>query len=138
MLRGLLWRDAVWIGAICGIAFSVTLGVAFIVVFYVAKQTLFKGDGKAIFFGYVSLLAALLITLLAFAMLRFMNYEKKWERKLTAAAQKSAVRSPIATGVDALVPASVAGKNIESLCTSLRFCLLTFRTGARKHSGACM
>ena len=81
-----------WFGALSGIVVSILLGVVFIVIFYVAKQTLFQGAGKAIFFGYVSLLAALLITLLAFAMLRFMNYEKKWEKKLTAAAQKAAVR----------------------------------------------
>jgi len=90
--------SAVWIGALTGIVVSILLGIAFIVAFYAAKTTLFKGDGKAIFFGYVSLLAALLITLLAFAMLRFMNYEKKWERKLTAAAQKAAVRRPARAG----------------------------------------
>ncbi|KAK9831850.1 hypothetical protein WJX81_001676 [Elliptochloris bilobata] len=84
-------KRQVWYGALSGIVISVVLGVCFIIIFYVAKQTLFQGTGKAIFFGYVSLLAALLITLLAFAMLRFMNYEKKWERKLTAAAQKSAL-----------------------------------------------
>ena len=82
-----------WYGALSGIVISILLGIVFIVIFYVAKQTLFQGAGKAIFFGYVSLLAALLITLLAFAMLRFTNYEKKWERKLTAAAQKAAVRA---------------------------------------------
>lgn len=42
-------------------------------------------QGKAIFTGFVTLLASYLITLLAFAMLKFKNYEKKWEMKLAGA-----------------------------------------------------
>ena len=64
---------------------SIILGVIFIIVFYVTKNSVFSGAGKSIFKGYVNLLASFLIALLGFAMLRFMNYEKKWERKLRAA-----------------------------------------------------
>lgn len=64
---------------------SVIIGVIFIIVFYVTKNSVFSGKGKAIFKGYVNMLASFLIALLGFAMLRFMNYEKKWERKLKAA-----------------------------------------------------
>ena len=45
----------------------------------------FTLQGKAIFTGFVTLLASYLITLLAFAMLKFKNYEKKWEMKLAGA-----------------------------------------------------
>lgn len=61
---------------------AVLIGVIFIIVFYVTKNTVFSGAGKNIFKGYVNLLASFLIALLGFAMLRFMNYEKKWEVKL--------------------------------------------------------
>lgn len=65
------------------------LGVIFIIVFYVTKNSVFSGAGKSIFKGYVNLLASFLIALLGFAMLRFMNYEKKWARKLKAAHLRS-------------------------------------------------
>lgn len=76
---------AVWLGVIAGVVLSVIIGVIFIIVFYVTKNSVFSGKGKAIFKGYVNLLASFLIALLGFAMLRFMNYEKKWERKLKLA-----------------------------------------------------
>jgi high-affinity iron transporter len=65
------------------------IGVIFIIVFYVTKNSVFAGKGKSIFKGYVNLLASFLIALLGFAMLRFMNYEKKWERKLRRAHKES-------------------------------------------------
>lgn len=68
---------------------SVLVGVIFIIIFYVTKNSVFQGKGKAIFKGYVNLLASFLIALLGFAMLRFMNYEAKWERKLREAHQES-------------------------------------------------
>lgn len=80
---------AVWLGVIAGVLLSITLGVIFIIVFYVTKNSVFSGKGKAIFKGYVNMVASFLIAVLGFAMLRFMNYEKKWERKLRAAHQES-------------------------------------------------
>ena len=68
---------------------SVLIGVAFIIVFYVTKNSVFSGKGSAIFKGYVNLVASFLIAVLGFAMLRFMNYERKWERKLRAAHKES-------------------------------------------------
>lgn len=82
-------KRQVWFGVIAGISLSVLIGVIFIIVFYVTKNSVFAGKGKAIFKGYVNLLASFLIALLGFAMLRFMNYEKKWERKLKRAHRES-------------------------------------------------
>jgi high-affinity iron transporter len=79
----------VWLGVIAGISLSILIGVIFIIVFYVTKNSVFAGKGKSIFKGYVNLLASFLIALLGFAMLRFMNYEKKWERKLKRAHRES-------------------------------------------------
>lgn len=85
-------RRQVWFGVIGGVTLSVILGVIFIIVFYVTKNSVFSGAGKSIFKGYVNLLASFLIALLGFAMLRFMNYEKKWARKLKAAHLRSQQR----------------------------------------------
>jgi high-affinity iron transporter len=81
-------RKQVWLGAGSGILVSVGLGIAFAVAFYITKSKVMGGAAKAIFKGYINLVAALLITLLAFAMLRFMNYERKWAAKLEDAASK--------------------------------------------------
>lgn len=79
----------VWFGVALGVTLSVLLGVVFIIVFYVTKNSVFSGAGKSIFKGYVNLLASFLIALLGFAMLRFMNYEKKWELKLARMKEQS-------------------------------------------------
>jgi len=81
-------RKQVWLGAASGIVVSVALGIAFAVAFYITKSKVMSGPAKLIFKGYINLVAALLITLLAFAMLRFMNYERKWAAKLEDAAAK--------------------------------------------------
>jgi hypothetical protein len=72
----------VWIGALGGVALSVVLGVVFIVLFYVAGTEIFSGRGATIFKGTIMWLASLLITLVAFQMLKFYNLERKWKRKL--------------------------------------------------------
>ncbi len=95
LTQGYVGVGAVWWGALAGISVSLVLGIAFVIVFYVTRTRVFSGAGEAIFKGYINLIAAFLIALLAFAMLRFMNYEKKWERKLEAAASK--VRALIKT-----------------------------------------
>jgi high-affinity Fe2+/Pb2+ permease len=78
----------VWLGALSGVGVSVAFGIVFVIIFYVAKNQLFSGSGRFIFQGLLCYTAACLITVLAFAMLRFMNYEKKWERRLNEAAEK--------------------------------------------------
>ena len=78
-----------WWGVATGALISLAIGIAFIVAFYVAKNSLFSGKGQAIFKGYIDMVATYLISLLGFAMLRFMNYEKKWARKLKDAHEES-------------------------------------------------
>lgn len=74
----------------CGVALVV--GIIFIIIFYVAQNSVFSGNGKTIFEGLLMLVASYLITLLGFAMLKIRGYEAKWERKLQrqAAAQAAA------------------------------------------------
>jgi hypothetical protein len=42
---------AVWLGALAGIVISIILGVVFVVVFYVANNKIFSGNGELIFKG---------------------------------------------------------------------------------------
>ena len=79
---------AVWAGAIGGVLLAIVIGIIFIVLFYVAQQTVFKGDGKNIFTGVLMLIASFMITFLAFAMLKIKGYEEKWQAKLEGAASQ--------------------------------------------------
>lgn len=46
---------------------------------------IFTGNSQSIFKGVVSWIASLLITVVAFHMLKFYNVERKWRRKLEGA-----------------------------------------------------
>ena len=78
----------------CGLA--LIIGIVFIIVFYVAQNSVFSGNGETIFESALTLLASYLITLLGFAMLKIRGYEAKWESKLQrqAAAQAAAQTDP--------------------------------------------
>lgn len=78
-------KKHVWIGALGGVAISVVIGIVFIILFYVANSKIFSGHAQSIFKGVVSWVASLLITVVAFHMLKFYNVERKWRRKLEGA-----------------------------------------------------
>ncbi|EFN52192.1 hypothetical protein CHLNCDRAFT_139414 [Chlorella variabilis] len=78
-------KKHVWIGALLGVAISIVIGIIFIVLFYVAGEKIFTGNSQSIFKGVVSWIASLLITVVAFHMLKFYNVERKWRRKLEGA-----------------------------------------------------
>ncbi|KAL4423883.1 hypothetical protein ABPG75_001184 [Micractinium tetrahymenae] len=78
-------KKHVWIGALTGVAISVVIGIVFIILFYVANNKIFSGHAQSIFKGVVSWIASLLITVVAFHMLKFYNVERKWRRKLEGA-----------------------------------------------------
>ena len=81
-----------WIGAILGVLLSVVIGSVFIVLFYVANTAIFSGNAQLIFKGSIAWVAALLITIVAFHMLKFYNLERKWKRKLEIAVETREVR----------------------------------------------
>lgn len=83
-------KRQVWWGVFAGIGCSAIVGVVFIVIFYVLGNKVFSGNPEMIFKATILILASLLITALAFALLKFMNYEKKWERKLASATEQAA------------------------------------------------
>lgn len=72
----------VWFGALLGVGISVILGIIFVLVFYLANTKLFSDQASMIFKGCICWLAAILITVVSFAMLKFYNLERKWKRKL--------------------------------------------------------
>ena len=108
-------RKQVWWGAASGILVSVLLGIVFVTVFYLTKSKVMTGASKAIFKGYINLIAVLLITMLSFAMLRFMNYEKKWANKLEAAAAKIDVGRANQWSVFFLAFTAVFREGVESV-----------------------
>ena len=108
-------RKQVWWGAAAGILVSILLGVAFVAVFYLTKSKVMTGASKAIFKGYINQVAILLITMLSFAMLRFMNYEKKWADKLEAAAAKIDVGRANQWSVFFLAFTAVFREGVESV-----------------------
>lgn len=89
-------KKVVWIGALMGCGLALVIGIVFIIVFYVAQNSVFSGNGETIFESALTLLASYLITLLGFAMLKIRGYEAKWESKLQrqAAAQAAAQTDP--------------------------------------------
>ncbi|GLC38037.1 hypothetical protein PLESTB_000443600 [Pleodorina starrii] len=81
-------KKAVWWGVAGGVGVSIIFGVVFIAIFYTAKNSLFAGKNRDWFKGIISWIAGFLITILGFAMLRFLGWENKWKRKLAAAIAK--------------------------------------------------
>lgn len=76
---------AVWWAVAAGVGVSIIFGVIFISIYYTAQNNLFKGKNRDWFKGIISWIAAVLITILGFAMLRFLGWEEKWKRRLNAA-----------------------------------------------------
>lgn len=81
-------RKQVWWGVTFGILLSIVFGIVFSILFYVAKNNLFTGESKNIFKGSIAWFAGILITILAFAMLRYKGWEDKIKRKLEILAAK--------------------------------------------------
>lgn len=86
---------AVWAGALAGVGVAIVIGSVFIVLFFVAKRTIFEGAGQNIFYGFLMLLASFMLTFLAFAMLKVKGYEEKWRLKLEAATEVTSALHPI-------------------------------------------
>eukprot|EP00887_Chlorella_sp_A99_P003315 scaffold26.g3315.t1 len=86
----------VWIGALGGVGIALLLGVVFVVLFYILGNKVFSGSAELIFKGCVCWLATLLITMVAFHMLKFYNMERKWRRKLEAATATQVGAAPTA------------------------------------------
>lgn len=78
----------VWVGVIIGVALSLAAGAVFISVYYTVAKDAWDSS-EAIWEGTLSLIATILITIMAFAMIRVETWREKWEKKLTAATEAS-------------------------------------------------
>ena len=71
-------------GAGLGILLAVILGIIILVAYYQFQSAFFSGSHKAAFEGSVQLAACVMITPVAFAMLRMLAMYSKWEQRLQA------------------------------------------------------
>eukprot|EP00243_Klebsormidium_subtile_P005507 TRINITY_DN2217_c0_g2_i1.p1 TRINITY_DN2217_c0_g2~~TRINITY_DN2217_c0_g2_i1.p1 ORF type:complete len:361 (+),score=111.22 TRINITY_DN2217_c0_g2_i1:397-1479(+) len=79
-------KKQVWWGAGLGLLISIIFAVIFIVIYYTLDNKVFTGQGEQIFEGVVSVIASVMITILAFGMLKMMALQDKWNRKLKKSA----------------------------------------------------
>lgn len=82
-------KKQVWLGAGLGLLISILFAVAFIIVYYTLDKKVFTGQGEQIFEGVVSVIASVMITILAFGMLKMMALQDKWNRKLKKSAMEA-------------------------------------------------
>jgi high-affinity iron transporter len=85
----------VWFGAGLGLLISILFAVAFIIVYYTLDKKVFTGKGEQIFEGVVSVIASVMITILAFGMLKMMALQDKWNRKLKKSALEVRMQLPL-------------------------------------------
>ena len=75
-----------WLGAGLGLLISIVFAVIFIIIYYTLDSQVFTGKGEQIFEGIISVIASIMITILAFGMLKMMALQDKWNRKLKKSA----------------------------------------------------
>lgn len=75
-------KRQVWAGVVAGVATSMAAATVFLSLYYtVAKKA--WDNSEALWEGILGLIAVVLITLMAFSMIRVDTWRAKWERKLT-------------------------------------------------------
>ncbi|GAQ91202.1 similar to high-affinity iron permease [Klebsormidium nitens] len=79
-------KKQVWIGAGLGLLLSIIFAVIFIVIYYTLDKEVFTGKGEQIFSRIISVIASVMITILAFGMLKMFALQEKWNRKLKKSA----------------------------------------------------
>ncbi|KAG9285455.1 hypothetical protein G9A89_010930 [Geosiphon pyriformis] len=80
------FQRQIWAGLIAGLSVSLIIGAIFIAVFYTVARNLWE-DSEPIWEGIFSLIASIIITIMAFGMLRVKHWKLKWENKLRNATE---------------------------------------------------
>ncbi|CAG8614929.1 14123_t:CDS:2, partial [Funneliformis mosseae] len=75
------------IGTVAGLGVSIILGVVFIIVFYSIARNLWKDSGAA-WEGTFSLIATIVLTLVALSMVQVQQWRIKWEGRLKHATEQ--------------------------------------------------
>lgn len=78
-----------WFGVAFGVGISVAIAIVFVLLFHLANEKLFSGNTSLIVKGCIAWVASLMITYVAFHMLKFYNLERKWRHKLEAGLENS-------------------------------------------------
>ncbi|CAG8600225.1 2557_t:CDS:2 [Ambispora leptoticha] len=81
-------KRQIWAGTIAGLGLSLVLGGIFIGIFYAMSRTNLWEKSEPYWEGIFSLIASIVITLMAFSMLRVAHWKKKWEGKLREATEE--------------------------------------------------
>ncbi|KAK9865546.1 hypothetical protein WJX84_002270 [Apatococcus fuscideae] len=109
-------KKFVWAGALTGTGCAIIVGIVIIIVFYTASGSVFNGDGKIVFESFLFLIASYLLTVMAFAMFKFKDYEKKWEMKLAAGASHQEQKSKMGNaGIFLLAFSTTLREGIEAV-----------------------
>ncbi|TPX48373.1 hypothetical protein SeMB42_g03028 [Synchytrium endobioticum] len=106
----------VWAGVIVGGVISIFVGGGFAVAFWVLGKDVF-GNSKGVWEGSFMLLASILLTWLAFGMLKVSNLYAKWEAKIAEHAV-SALKKPDFFGFDEPTGKHAHHQNSDSCVTS--------------------
>jgi high-affinity iron transporter len=112
-------RKQVWYGSLAGIILSIIVGIALTVVFYVIGKDLF-GEAEPLYEGIMMSIAVLLLTWLAFRMLKINVLVAKWERKI----QKTTTEAEIAQ--------KLGNMNSLSLTNAYSLAILAFTVVVRE------
>eukprot|EP00898_Chlorokybus_atmophyticus_P005237 jgi/Chlat1/5714/Chrsp38S05550 len=80
-------KKHVWWGAGLGLAVAILFGIIFLIIYHTLDKQVFNGRGQQIFEGTICVIATVMITVLAFGMLKMMAIQAKYERKLAALAE---------------------------------------------------
>ncbi|CAG8810513.1 18816_t:CDS:2 [Gigaspora margarita] len=79
-------KKQLWIGSLCGFGVSLLIAAAFIAVFYTVAKNLWE-ENESAWEGAFSLIASVVITIMALTMIRVQHWKKKWENKLQNATE---------------------------------------------------
>lgn len=81
------FKRQILFGTLAGLGVSLILGAIFIVVFYVISKNLWE-ESEMLWEGIFALIACIVITIMAFSMVKVAKWKKKWEDKLEASTTK--------------------------------------------------
>lgn len=101
-------RKQVFVGVAGGVVASIAVGIIITVSFKQAKTNIFEGKNEMQFEAAVNFIASFFVTLVAFAMLRMVQMQAKWEIKLQKATEEMKL-----AGIEASAPKS--GKYVLGL-----------------------
>ncbi|KAJ3214163.1 high-affinity iron permease [Clydaea vesicula] len=106
-------KRSVWLGTGTALLLSIILGVIFTVIFYVLRNDVFA-EGEQLFEGVMFTITCIILTWLAFQMLRTNDMKEKWEKKIDVAIRENKMGN-IGRGMFFLAFTIVFREGVESV-----------------------